>query len=368
MLDFSSALYLGFGHASGSAPAWQALTLGRPAALQEPPGAVAIAAELAALQGCEAATLLPSTLHLFWDLFGVLARQDVAICIEASTYAIARWGVQRGASLGTPVLTFPRGDAAALARMITGMWGPQRRPLIVCDALRPGSDCQPPLDLYAALAARHGGCLVLDDTQGLGVLGHGAGPAAPLGWGGGGSLRHHALSGPHIVVGASLAKGFGVPVAVLAGSRAMLRLFEARSQTRVHASPPSLAVINAARHALALNRRCGDALRLRLAQRVAQLRQRLAQRCWRSTGGDFPVQSLVTPAGINTQALHAGLLARRVRTVLHRESQASAARLSFILSADQTADSIDQAVEALAQTVRALTGHGKTPIPLLETP
>ena len=217
MLDFTSALYLGFQHPSGSALPWDALTLGCPASLQEPPGAIAVATELAALQGCEAATMLPSTLHLFWDLFGVLSRRDAMIYIEATTYPIARWGVQRGASLGTPVYTFAPGDAAGLERLIGCTPGHHCRPLIVCDGLRPGSDQQPPLVQYATLAARHGGCLVLDDTQALGVLGHGAQPAAPLGWGGGGSLRHYALGGAHILVGASLAKAFGVPVA---GSRA----------------------------------------------------------------------------------------------------------------------------------------------------
>ena len=72
MLDFTSALYLGLRHPSASLPPWDALTIGRPAALAEPPDAEAVAAEIASLQGCEAATLLPSTLHLFWDLFRVL--------------------------------------------------------------------------------------------------------------------------------------------------------------------------------------------------------------------------------------------------------------------------------------------------------
>ena len=358
MLDFTSALYLGFTHPSDSARPYRALTLGRPAALQEPPGAVAAATELAALQGCEAATLLPSTLHLFWDLFGMLGRRDATICIEATTYAIARWGVLRGASLGTPVFTFPYGDVAALERLIGGTEGQHRRPLIVCDAVRPGRNRQPPLAQYAALAARHGGCLVLDDTQGLGILGHAAEAAAPLGHGGGGALRHHALGGDHIIVGASLAKGFGVPVAVLSGSRAMVRCFEARSQTRIHASPPSVAVIHAARHALALNRHCGDAMRSRLSQRVRQFQRRLAQLCVGATGGDFPVQTLTPVKGIDTLAMHAGLLERRVRTVLHHDGNAAAARLSFILTAAQTANCIDQAVDALAQTLRPLARCG----------
>ena len=54
---------------------WDRLTLGKPAALESPPGAREVEGELAALTGCERAVLAPSTLHLFWDLFGILAKQ-----------------------------------------------------------------------------------------------------------------------------------------------------------------------------------------------------------------------------------------------------------------------------------------------------
>ena len=46
-------------------------------------------------------------------------------------------------------------------------------------------------------------------------------------------------------------------------------------ETRVHCSPPSVANIRAAAHALELNRTCGDALRLRLAGLVGRFRTAL---------------------------------------------------------------------------------------------
>jgi len=73
MADFTSALYLGLRHGAGSLRPWARLTTGRPAALADPPGAREVAGALAALAGCGAGSLAPSTLHLFWDLFGVLA-------------------------------------------------------------------------------------------------------------------------------------------------------------------------------------------------------------------------------------------------------------------------------------------------------
>ena len=54
----------------------------------------ATARELAALVGCAAGLLLPSTLHLFWDLLGVLRRPPIEIYMDAATYPIARWSAE----------------------------------------------------------------------------------------------------------------------------------------------------------------------------------------------------------------------------------------------------------------------------------
>jgi hypothetical protein len=73
MIDFTSALYLGMRHAHWALPPWLRLTTGRPAALEEPPEANRLSQDIARLLRCERAILAPSTLHLFWDLFDVLA-------------------------------------------------------------------------------------------------------------------------------------------------------------------------------------------------------------------------------------------------------------------------------------------------------
>ncbi len=297
MLDFTSALYLGMRHPAASLAPWSSLTLGQPAALREPPGALALAADLAALQGCEAACAAAVDPALFWDLFGMLAAERLVILVDGGSYAIARWGAERAQALGLPQQVFPSGEMAALRRLVAA-WGRQgRRPLILADGYVPGSEQVLPLAGYAALARQGGGYLLLDDTQVLGVMGTQ----------GGGSARLHGLQGGRVAdhVGASLAKGFGVPLAVLAGSRALLRRFAAHSQTRVHASPPSAAVLAAARRALALNAQHGDALRARLADRVAQWRGGMAAAGIACRGGSFPVQRLPGCAHLQP-ALRAG--------------------------------------------------------------
>src|SRR5215472_12170167 len=91
MPDFTSSLYLGLDHASSDLPSWRRLTLGKPAAFQDPPGANYLERELAELTGCEAVVLAPSTLHLFVDLFAILAKQGYGVCFEKHSYPVARW-------------------------------------------------------------------------------------------------------------------------------------------------------------------------------------------------------------------------------------------------------------------------------------
>lgn len=332
MLDFTSALYLGLHHPSSSLGTWEALTLGRPAALQEPPEFDAVAAQLARLQGCEAATLLPSTLHLFWDLFRVLGRERIALLCDSAMYPIARWGVERAAAMGVPVKAFPHHDAEALVRLARLAAERNRRPVVVTDGYCPSCGKAAPIHAYGEIARRCNGYLVLDDTQGLGILGESPSLTNPYGDGGGGSLRWHRTFGPHILVGASLAKGFGVPVAVLAASQRWIDRFREESETRVHCSPPSVAVIHAAQRALEINRQHGDMLRRRLSYLVARLKHRLARAGLKPIGQlPFPAQSFLS-ARWPVPIAYRLLLGGGVKAVVTRACHAVEA-LTFLVTA-----------------------------------
>lgn len=363
--DFSSALYLGLRHGRATLGDWPALTLGKPAALAEVPAARAVAGELARLLGCEAATLLPSTLHLFWDLFGMLAREGedgreheheherghgpgarYMALVDGAAYPVARWGAERAAGLGMPLRTFRGGAVPELERLALRARALGRRPLILADGYCPGAARPPPLARYAALAARADGLLLLDDTQPLGLLGRR----------GGGSVVAHGLAGAPVLVGASLAKGFGVPLAVLAGSGAFIRRFEAVSDTRLHASPPCVAAVLAARHALQVNAACGDALRRALRQRIGAFRAALAAHGIACEGGGFPVQAVPLPPAMNLATAHAGL--RRDGVMAVPQCRGGRARLTFLLRADHTTADIARAAEAVRHHVKELAWTG----------
>ena len=195
MLDFSSALYLGFMHASRSLPAWPRLTLGKPAALEEVPGALQAQRELAALTGFERVVLGSSTLHLFCDLFAMLAKRKVAIWIDEATYPIARWGADRAAASGAPVRTFAHHNAAALRRDCAAQRG---RPVIVTDGYSPERGHA---RATRGLCRLHRRCKRAADCRrhtGARHVRAASGTRIPFGTGGGGSLRYVDLRDPRI--------------------------------------------------------------------------------------------------------------------------------------------------------------------------
>lgn len=349
MLDFTSALYLGLEHASRDLPEWEQLSLGKPAALETVPGSEQTERELATLIGCERALLATSTLHLFWDLFTILARRKINIFIDAGSYPILSWGVERAVCSGAVVRTFRQHDPEALRTVLES--GDRRPPVVVADGYCPGCGRLAPIKEYLAQTRARGGLVVLDDSQALGIFGE-PGLGAPYGRGGGGTMRRVGLNGGSgIAIGASLAKGFGAPVAVLAGDSAMVAEFQRLSATRVHCSPPSSAVVAAAWHALNVNRWCGDALRLKLARLVSRFRRGLRRLGLVGTAGLFPVQSLQLPQAISAETLYETLQNRGVEAVLHRGGGERRTRISFVITARHNFVDIDCALAHLADAI-----------------
>jgi 8-amino-7-oxononanoate synthase len=360
MLDFTSSLYLGLQHPSWSLRPWTQFTTGVPAVLHSPADARAAAHRVAALQGCEAGTTGTSTLHLFWDLFGMLARQRVAIYLDAGTYPIARWGVERAAAHGIAIRDFPHHDSDALLWHLNRSARKGTRPVVVTDGFCPGCGEPAPLATYLQHARAFGGRLVLDDTQALGIFGRSPRPGAPYGSGGGGMLAWNNIGGPDVLAVSSLAKAFGVPVAILAGSHTAIRDFEEKSETRVHCSPPSIATIHAVERALEINSRFGEAIRMRLSSLVARFRQKISEAGLCPGTGLFPVQTPVESPESQTIGLHTELLRQGIRTVLRRAHNGSGPRISFLITALHLPEQIDFAVDTSANA-RSLAGGGQLP-------
>jgi len=346
MPNFTSALYLGFRHPSASLRPWPEISAGLPAAFSEPSGAEGVAERLAHLQGCAAGVLGASTLHLFWDLFGMCAKRPVQILFDADLYAIGRWGIERAAGLSVPTHPFRHLDPDSLRKRLEEHRVSGLKPIVVTDGFCPDCGRPAPLKHYIELLRGLGGTLVVDDTQALGIFGYSPTSDSPYGSMGGGMLRWSETGGSDIIVICSMAKAFGVPVALLSGSQTTVNQFKKRSQTRVHCSPPSIASIRAAEHALLLNQERGDELRLRLARLVVRFRKGAESAGLGLNRGMFPVQNLILGDRTHAIYLYRQLLRRCVQTVLRKGADGKL-KLSFLINARQTANDIDSAIESL---------------------
>lgn len=361
-IDFTSSLYLGFDHPSCLLPSFDQLTTGAPAAVRSPKTASTLARRLAELIGCEDGLLVPSTLHLFWDLFGILSGPQTGILLASNAYPILRWGVERAAANGTPVQLFSQQNVSKLWTEANKLSRRGLRPVIASDGMLTREGRAAPLSDFLAIARAFGGYLVVDDTQALGLLGHSPSSSKPYGLGGGGSLQWHGISGPDVIVGDSLAKGFGVPLAVLAGSRAFVRRFESKSQTRSHCSPPNFVEIGAGMRAVAVNRFHGERLRCRLLRRVLYFRRRLSDIGLSAAGGLFPIQVLNKRREFAGSRLAAGLLRRGIHVLLLHDDMSSEPLVAFAITAKHSAAEIDAALLALQDVLgdRHMVTNGKT--------
>jgi 8-amino-7-oxononanoate synthase len=351
ILDFTSALYLGIRHPTRLLRPWSQFTTGKPAALESPPSADAVARALAEMQGCERVTLLPSTLHLFFDLFEALRHEGVRLYIDAGAYPMARWGAELAAARGAMLRPIPHYDPVAAHHWIEEDSASGLRPVIIADGFCPDCGRAAPLPQYLRCVIRDNGFVVLDDTQALGIWGEAPNQLNPYGVGGGGSLRLHNIRSPAIIVGSSLAKGFGVSLAMLGGSAKFVRRFMRRSEMRVHASPPSIAVLHAAEHALMVNAARGDAIRRHLADLVTCFREQIHRIGFSGPHSLFPAQALVTDPQWDPVRLHRMLGAAGVRTIVVRERAAPGAKLLFVFNALHSIGDVDQAANALTAAV-----------------
>ncbi len=346
-LDFTSALYLGMKHSSEDLLAWDSLTTGVPAALKEPKLARQLSGQLAKMMGAEAGIAYPSTLHLFRDLFDLMIREDVLFLLDDKAYPISSWGIDGAWVKSVQVLHFPHGDSQRLKGLLRSNLRKGQRPVIVTDGWCPQCGRAMPLQTYISLLKPFGGILVIDDTQALGILGKRPTRQMPYGFGGGGILPWLGLQGSNIVIGSSLAKGFGVPFAVLAGDNILVKKIRQHSLTQVHCSPPSSADFRAAQQALQINTQHGDTLRQLLYQNVLFFKQELWNAGIYTSGGIFPVQLLKEITKEGALYLLDRLSEKEVQAILVKSHETMPAPC-FILRADHTIKDIRQVTRLIA--------------------
>ena len=374
-LDFASSLYLGWRHSSQHLPGWASLSTGVPAAFEEPREHRAVGQAVAQIQGLEAGLVAPSTLHLFFDWFGLLDPRCWAIFADEHLYRVGQWGVERAAGRGVPTFRFRHQCTASLRQFFLKKLPAARRPIVVTDGWCPICGQAAPLCDYLALLEPLGGLLVLDDTQAMGVLGRGGNIQCPTAnvqcpsphgkwltansqWplGGSGLLRHLGIRSERVLSISSLAKAFGAPLAVLAGSERLVADFRERSETRVYAGQPSATAVQAAARALALNCTSGDTLRERLFRNVVFFKKEMAALGLCTQSGFFPAQIITNLSGEAARRAHHALARQGIRTVLVADHSGTA-RLCFLVTAEHTPAAVGAAARITAQALQTLQRH-----------
>ena len=180
---------------------------------------------------------------------------------------------------------------------------------------------------------------------------------SPFGTGGGGTAPWLDFRHPRLVIAASLAKGFGVPLAVVAGARRLIERYERSSETRTHCSPVAAPALHAAENAIAFNHHAGDRARASLSQLVSRLRRKLLATALEPAGGLFPALSIAGTNGLSSEELHRCLQRMEIQTVLQRQRVSGEPRLGVLITALHGNRDIDRLAEALLGLLEGLPEH-----------
>lgn len=242
---------------------------------------------------------------------------------------------------GASLKVFPHNDVNRLEQVLARCRS--ARKLVVTDAVFSMDGDIAPLADLAAVCARHGAWLLVDDAHGLGVLG-------PQGRG---SLAACGVQGPHILQMGTLGKAAGVAGAFVAGQGDLLAWIMQRARTYMFstANPPALAAATSASLAIILR---DEWRRQRLRKLSAQLRDALATLPWPLLPSDTAIQPLIVGDNHRARRLSqdlrmAGLW---VPAICPPTVPKGSARLRISLSALHTEEHIHQLAQALGRLAK----------------
>jgi 8-amino-7-oxononanoate synthase len=346
MLNFTSSLYLDMKHSSTELLGWQQLTTGVPAALNECLESRQISQQVAKMQGLETGISAPSTLHLYWDLFGFLANQQIIVFIDEKIYPVSKYGIERLITKGVPVYYFRHLDANHLYELLQTKIKEFKIPVVFTDGWCPECGKNAPIKVYLEILKAFRGNIIIDDTQAFGIFGERK-TNFFYGDNGGGILKWLDVFDNNIISITSLAKAFGAPMAVMSGNTEFITSFKDNSDTRVTSSPVSIAHLNAGLNALRINGTEGDRRRKKLENNVVAIRGALMTSGINVTGSIFPVQSLTFSGSDYVNLFYAKLNNQGIRTVLAHGHLPSETLLSFIIRSNHNEEELEKLLHSI---------------------
>jgi 8-amino-7-oxononanoate synthase len=276
-------------------------------------------AALADWKGTEAALLFPTGYAANLGVLSALASPGVRICSDELNHASIIDGCRLAAARGAEVCVYPHGDTDHLARLLDGAG----RSIVVTDGVFSMDGDVAPWTALAAVCARHGALLVVDEAHVV---------LDPL----------PAPDGVELVRVGTLSKTLGSLGGFVAASRALVELLANTARSFVFTTAPTPADTAAAAAALAVLRSPeGGALVDRLRRHVDTVRP----------GHPTPIIPVVVGSERAALDLSAALRAEGVLVPAIRPPTVppGTSRLRIALSADHTDEQIATLVEALAR-------------------
>ena len=289
---------------------------------------------LAAWLGRELVLLFPSGFQANLAAVCALADRHTLVLADRLIHHSLLAGVRAS---GARLKRFAHNDPADLERLLLRERrdDPQARLLVLCESLYSMEGSTPPLADLAALCARHGAPLLVDEAHALGVLGPGGRGLA------------HGIADVAIVSG-TFGKAFGSGGAFLAGDALvgewLLQSSGAFRYTTALAPPLAAGAL------AALGRIQADpAAAAALLERSGRWRDALEAAGWPRPPGEGPILSLLLGADAAALAAQqrleaAGLLALAIRPPTVPEGTA---RLRLVLRSGLPAGTLEKLLEAL---------------------
>ena len=282
LADFASCNYLGFDlHPEiiaavppylarwGTHPSWSRL-LGSPVLYEQ------IEEQLAHLLGAPDVLALPTITHIHMSVIPVLAGSGT-ILLDGRAHKTLYDGCSVARSHGASVIRYPHDDVGALEELLAAS---SVHPRMICtDGVNSMTGNTPPMAELAGLARRYDAMLYVDDAHGFGVIGErSVDEASPYGTKGNSVVRHAGESYDNVVLVGALSKAYSSLLAFIACPTPIKDFLKIAAPPYLYSGPSPVASLATVLAGLAVNDRCGDAIRADLYRKTRRVLDALEDR------------------------------------------------------------------------------------------
>jgi len=282
LADFASCNYLGFDLDPeiiaavppylarwGTHPSWSRL-LGSPVLYEQ------IEEQLAHLLGAPDVLALPTITHIHMSVIPVLAGSGT-ILLDGRAHKTLYDGCSVARSHGASVIRYPHDDVGALEELLAAS---SVHPRMICtDGVNSMTGNTPPMAELAGLARRYDAMLYVDDAHGFGVIGErSVDEASPYGTKGNSLVRHAGESYDNVVLVGALSKAYSSLLAFIACPTPIKDFLKIAAPPYLYSGPSPVASLATVLAGLAVNDRCGDAIRADLYRKTRRVLDALEDR------------------------------------------------------------------------------------------